>query len=194
MKINFYKDKKIKTVDLLCKHDLVFRGAVCDPSHGLPVGNGRLGGLIWIENEGIKVQINHTDLVDDFGKDKKYCVAGNEGNTICRNGALFSINFNCPIFESIYIKNYCSRLSLKDATASIESQTPFGNVNVNAFCSEKHDVLSISVKTEFSESLPIRCNLKRWGSRSFMYWYAGFVDNPYGTDEFYMIARGKISF
>lgn len=178
MIINFNKPSEIKTTSLLPKHDLVFRSPVCDPTYGIPLGNGSLGSLIYFKENGLNIQINHTDLIDDIAKDSEYCFAGDEGNTICRNGALLSIDFSCPVFETIYQKDFCARLSLKDATAKIKSDTPFSAINLDAFCSEKHNVLVINLKGKFQDQTPVTCSLSRYGSRTFMYWYAFFVDQP----------------
>lgn len=184
----FSLNETIRTTELLPHHDVVFRSPVCDPVYGLPIGNGSLGGLLWLGEDALYIQANHTDLIDDIEKDSEYCCSLPEATTTCKHGVQIKFNFQCPIFESIYQKSFEARLSLSDASAVIRAETGFGAADISAFCSERYDVIVVNVKTRFNESLPLICDMKRWGSRSFLMWALTFRDLPetglYGTSAF----------
>jgi len=52
----------------LSKHDIVYKTPAYEGFEGFPVGNGDLGGMVWNTNNGLEVQINKTDLLDQPNK------------------------------------------------------------------------------------------------------------------------------
>lgn len=171
MNINKKSLPEFKTTDILSKHDVVFRAPVCDPLYGLPIGNGSMGCLLHLSEEKLHININHTDLVDDIGKGYFNEIREDETHTVVRNGAEFSIDFGCPVFSGIYQDNFESRISLKDATSKIKAETPFLKTKVDAFVSETEKCAIVSLELTSEEEMLLRADLKRWGSRSFMYWH-----------------------
>ena len=171
------KISDVKTTDILPRHDLVFKAPVCDPTYGIPLGDGSNGYLLWFEENKLNININSTDLIDDIGAGDFYTKREDETHAVCRNGAKLSVDFGCPIFDSIYQSGFEARLSLKNATATIENQTPFSSNKITAFASEKSKVAIVSVNTEGTDEMSLRSALERWGSRTFMYWYIRFSPN-----------------
>lgn len=166
-----------RTKELLAHHDVVFRAPVCDFSYGLPLGDGSSGYLLWLSEDTLHVQINNTDLIDDIAEGKELCEGKDETASICRNGALLDIHMGGPVFETIYQKRFESRLSLADATASIDAETPWAHAKIQAFASEKTKTAILHVEAEYQEAMSLRAELSRWGSRSFMYWYGAYRDD-----------------
>lgn len=166
------------TEKILPHHDVVFRAPVCDPTYGLPIGDGDTCCLLWMTEKALHVQINNTGLIDNMLEGSEYCGATDEKNAIRRKGAQFRINFPCPIFETIYQKRFEARLSLGDAVASIEAETPFAKTGIRAFASREDKVTVLQVDASFGDPMHLQNELSRWGSRTFMYWYSDFVDDP----------------
>ena len=50
--------------EYLARHDIVYRRPALKPYEGLPVGDGKMGGLLYHEPNGIAIQVNHTDAID----------------------------------------------------------------------------------------------------------------------------------
>src|SRR4051794_22801037 len=46
----------------LSKHDVVYNRPNTNPLHGLTVGNGRTGAMVWHENNGLTMQVSGADL------------------------------------------------------------------------------------------------------------------------------------
>ena len=190
MKKKFTSDGNIPSVtDILPHHDLVFRAPVCDPTYGLPIGNGDSGALLWLGEDTLHIQLNHTDLIDDIDdRTDGYCTCADEKNTVGVNGAQVNINFGYPLFDSIYQKKYEARLSLADATASVCTETPFGKTEIRAFSSRAYHCTVLSVSVESADEQFLTVDLKRFGSRTFQYWYSQYRDTPeaglVGTDAF----------
>ena len=180
--------RNINIKECLAHHDVVFRAPVCDFSYGLPIGNGSSGCLLWLSEDTLHVQINHTDLIDDVAEGETYCQGTCETAAVCRNGAKLDIHFQAPVFETIYQNRFEARLSLAEAAAHIEGETPFAKTKIRAFSSEKQNVTVLSIDTNYQEGTSMRAELSRWGSRTFMYWYGQFRDNTSigldGTESF----------
>ncbi|HEY0705329.1 MAG TPA: hypothetical protein VGG33_00940, partial [Polyangia bacterium] len=45
----------------LSKHDIVFNSPVTDPKGALPIGTGRVGGMVWDVATGIAMQLSNVD-------------------------------------------------------------------------------------------------------------------------------------
>jgi len=170
LELNQKTNRNLKTKELLAHHDIVFRAPKCEWSYGLPIGDGETGCLLWMTDDMLHVQINHPGLIDDIAEGKEYTPTVDEENAVCRNGAQLNIKFPCPVFETIYQEAFEERLSLRDATASIYAKTPFSEANVRAFASHADKVTVVELEAEFDEASRVHAELKRWGSRTFMYW------------------------
>lgn len=191
MKMKYNSEEKKwnhPVAEMLPRHDVVFRSPVCDPTYGMPLGNGDLGTLLWISEEELHLQINKTDLWDDTKREDDVCSWELENLTVCRSGVHLRIKFGCPIFENIYQKAFEGRLSLSDATAEIKAHTPFAESDIRAFVSEKYNTAVLEVDAEYKEAAAVRAVCERWGSRSFARWYSdangGPEDGLGGTEVF----------
>ncbi len=174
MKINQDNFSKLKTTQFLAHHDVVFRAPVCDPIYGLPLGNGSMGLLLHLSEEQLHIQVNHTDLLDDIAEMEYYDHKEDETHLVVRNGAEFVLDFGCPLFDTIYQNAFESRLSLTDATAQISADTPFCKTEIFAFVSEMAQSAVVSLDLDAKEAFSLRSALKRWGSRTFQFWYGRY--------------------
>ncbi len=177
MILRFDKEKRCwpSCENILGKHDVVFRAPVCDPTYGLPIGDGDTGCLLWLTSEKLHIQVNKTDLWDDSTADEGiYCPMEDENLNTCRYGAEIEVDFGCPLFEEIYSQNFEGRLSLSDASANIKTETPFCSADIRAFASHDARVTVLEAAANYREEMPISVTLKRWGSRTFSFWYNRF--------------------
>lgn len=163
--------------DVLSHHDIVFRAPVQDPLYGMPIGSGNVGCLLWLTEDGLQMQINRTDLWDcaDWSNDT-FCSMEDENLTTCRNGVQMKWDFHCPVFSTIYQKRFCSRLSLYDATAYFDAETPFCHAECTAF-STNSALTVVHIKAHYDKENTAALTLERWGSRTFFFWYDHFTPN-----------------
>ena len=87
MRLKYNNDKRKwsnSVTEVLPKHDVVFRTPVCDPTYGLPLGNGDVGTLVWISDEELHLQINKTDLWDNTKSKDDVCSWELDNLTVCR--------------------------------------------------------------------------------------------------------------
>ena len=152
------------------RHDIVYKTPGYEGYEGLPVGNGDLGGMIWNHKNGFEIQINKNDLYDK---------TNSEAGATLRGGARLSIDLGMPAFEWIYLDDFESRLSMRNANVSITSRTPFMETVVNSWVASDKNVWFFKLHTEcqnvHKEGNSIRVGLERWGSRAFPGWYGGYT-------------------
>ena len=92
----------------LQRHDIVYRRPSLKPFEGLPLGDGRLGGLLSHTANGLAMQVNHTDVID-FGPDgnmQAWAWEAEERNTAPVACGTVAIQSALPCFDWVYIATY----------------------------------------------------------------------------------------
>lgn len=123
--------------EIMSRSDLVYDKPVATPDAGQPIGNGRMGTMVWTSPDAIHLQVNRADVFavnrdhqgDQFGA-TDYC--GGIANVVIHIGGQ-------PFapFESTFRQ----RLSLENAECMIES----AGVQVRTFVSARSDVLVMEI-------------------------------------------------
>ena len=153
----------------LSKHDIVYKTPSYEGFEGFPVGNGDLGGMVWNSKNGVEVQINKNDLFDQPGK---------ESLATLRGGARLSIDLGLPAFDWIYLDDFDSRLSLKNADVTMISKTPFAESSIRTWVSADKNVWCFQIHEKelnpLNQGTKMCVSLERWGSRAFPGWYGHF--------------------
>lgn len=162
--------------DRVKQHDLVFGMPPDDPTQGLAVGTGAIGGLIWTEDSRLIMAINRDDTFDDR-EDEEFDFYAEHNSTLRHCGRLI-LDFSVPVFNSWYQEYFQARLNLDAATAQIKNRTLFGGVDILAYGSYGHDVLVLVCQAESSEPISVSMTLERWGSRMFTRWYSSMENDP----------------
>lgn len=164
------------TTDRLPKHDLYFGTPHNCPQTAIPLGDGDMGTLLWLEKDGLHLHFNKTDLWKDATEgttydDTCYCSGHEECHTSQKHGGEMTVRFDSPLFDYMYQKEFEMRLSLSDATATVHASTPMGTFDAAAFASaEAHTtVLRCRMTSDEGEAPMIR--FSRWGSRTLWRWY-----------------------
>ena len=165
------------TTGRLPRHDLCFGTPLNTPAAGLPIGDGDTGSLLWPEKDGLHLHINKCDLWQDAPPgvtwdDECYCSGHEEELTCVRHAGEIVLRFGAPVFEYLYQKKFAARLSLADAAASVDAETPFGSVSVRAFAEHESGVTVLTVRASSEDASSPAVTLARWGSRTLWRWYA----------------------
>lgn len=164
----------------VARHDVVYLSPPMDPMQGLPLGNGDLGALCWLEDSRIIIQLNKCDLWDDapFGS---FAIGGHdveEGCTSLKHAGRLIIDMGQPVFDTFYLEDFEGRINLADASISLRAKGPLGSVAVTAFIPREPGVLWLNIETELKENLPVNVRLTHWGSRVYSRWYSHVNRDP----------------
>ena len=158
----------------LPRHDLFFGTPENRPTAGIPIGDGDTGSLLWLEKDGVHIHVNKCDLWQDAPpgvtyNDECYCSGHEEELTCLKHAGEITLKLDSPAFEYLYQTKFTARLSLAEAAALLQSETPFGAVHARAFAHGGVTVLSCDISSAEGEAPEVR--LSRWGSRSLWRWY-----------------------
>lgn len=158
----------------LSQYDLVYQSPPKDPLQGIPLGNGEVGVLIWCEDSRIIAAVNKSDLWDDaaFGHFRNWHKEEEDLSTTLRHACRIIIDFKLPIFSTLFLSDFSARLSLADASMSLEAESPFGKIKFRSFVDKKTGLLFYDLKTDFKENIPVTIAMERFGSRTFSHWYS----------------------
>jgi hypothetical protein len=156
----------------ISQYDLVFRSPPVDPMQGIPLGNGDVAALAWCEDSRVILAVNKCDLWDDAISDKpETWYERYDQYTTQRHACRIIIDFNYPVFNTLYLSDFSARLKLADATLTLEGKSPFGEVGLRAFIDHRTGTLICNLESSFSEDVPVQVSLERYGSRTFSMWY-----------------------
>lgn len=167
------------TSDYIKKHDIIYGSPLCDPLAGLPIGDGDIGSLLWLEEDGLHININKTDLWDKSSFDDDCCCSGIQEDLTClRHGGEVTVKFNSPCFDLTYQKEFEGRLRLSSATAEINSATAFSDIKIKAFASNESKVTAVKFNVITAEDESPEISFIRYGSKNSWRWYSQISDRP----------------
>lgn len=159
----------------VARHDIVYQSPMKVPVEGMPLGNGKMGGLVWTQDRGIEFQIHKDDIWSN-------AEAGHSGR-VPRHAARVRLDFGAPVFSWIHaLNNFQGRLSLERGEASFASQSNFGDVQVRTWLAQDRNVWVIECEGS-EDAAPVTAHLERIGSRAFAFWYSGGFDRQPGTAQ-----------
>jgi len=154
------------------QYDLVYLSPPIDPMQGIPLGNGDVGALVWCEDSKIIVVVNKCDLWDD-AKSEKFETWNEKYDyyTTQRHACRIVIDFKFPVFNTLYLSEFKARLSLADASLTLDGTSPFGKVSLKAFIDHQSGNVFCELGSDLNEDIPLKVSVERFGSRTFSMWF-----------------------
>jgi len=122
---------------LISAADLVYNKPVERSEEGIPVGNGRMGSLVWTTPRQLRFQINRADV---YANDSSTTSFFERHNDYCGGCAYFDIDFGgaAPPFPE---SGFPQRLSLYTGQTTVEGK----NITARIFGWPERDVIAIEV-------------------------------------------------
>ena len=117
---------------LVSRADIVYNRPAARSYEGLPIGNGRMGTLVWTRSTNLELQINRVDF---FAQDS----TGESGLDDCGACAIIRIDFGGTVFGPR--EGYREHLRVHEGTLSIDAES----LTIEIFCDSDSDILIISV-------------------------------------------------
>ena len=131
---------------LVSRADLQYHGQVKRSEAGLPVGNGRMGSLVWTSGDSLHFQINRPDVFA-VNKDSAYTV------DYCGGVAKVDVNFGSQVFPA---DNVDQHLSIYDGVVSVGS----GPARAEVLAWHERDAMAVRVSDSRSQSSATHVDLK----------------------------------
>jgi len=134
---------------LVSHADLQYDTPVVKSEEGLPIGNGRMGSLVWTIPSAIQFQINRVDVFgNNSGTNNFY-----ERNTdYCGGTGAVRIDFGEQMFNA---SDFKENLSCYDATVAVTSK----QVNAQVIAWNQKDVMAVHVTDNRNNHLPVNIDL-----------------------------------
>jgi hypothetical protein len=139
---------------LVSSADLVYQSPAPDSLAGLPIGNGRMGTLVWTRPSEVCLQINRVDVM---------ATGKHHAGTFCdavdqRWGACAQVVIDLGGQPLAAGPAFCQRLSLYQAEVTIAGE----GVHVRCRVSATTDVLALEIDDRRPEPQPLRLTLSMW--------------------------------
>jgi len=138
---------------LVSQADLVYETPVKSPVEGQPIGNGRMGTLVWTSPQAVHFQINRNDV---FAVNRNHAGAQFGPTDYCGGCANVVIDVGGKPFAAD--KAFRQQLSLHDA----ESHVIGAAVKVRCFVASHTDVLVLEIDDRRVEPQPVRLTVSMW--------------------------------
>ena len=132
--------------------DLIYQRPVKNPVEGQPIGNGRMGTLVWTSANAIHFQINRNDV---FAVNKDHVGPQFGPADYCGGCASITVDLGSEEFSG---EAFEQRLSLYDAEVIITGT----EVRARCFISAVSDVLVLEVDDQRQKPQPVRLTVSMW--------------------------------
>ena len=138
---------------LVSNADLIYKSPAEVPVEGQPIGNGRMGTLVWTTPGTVQMQINRTDV---FAVNKYHAGPRKGPTDYCGGCAKVTIDVGGRPFQAG--ETFSQYLSLYEAECTITGDGLF----VRCFVSSTFDVLAMEVNDQRAEPQPLRVTVSMW--------------------------------
>ncbi len=138
---------------LLSRADLLYETPAARSEEGIPVGNGRMGTLVWTSSTSLRMQVNRVDVYS-ANKDTDSFVERNTES--CCGIAFVDLELGAsprPVFPS---SGFAQRLSLYDGRLDIRAD----GLELRVRAWPERDVIAIELDDERAEPEPIQVKLR----------------------------------
>ncbi|MFH1006421.1 MAG: DUF5703 domain-containing protein [Candidatus Latescibacterota bacterium] len=138
---------------LVSRADLIYGSPVENSLEGQPIGNGRMGTMVWTTPEAIHFQINRSDV---FAVNKDHAGPQWDPADTCGGCAQVTVDLGGQPFQSQ--ESFQQRLSLYEAEDTVAGE----EVSVRCFVSAVSDLLVIEVDDRRAVPSPMRVTVSMW--------------------------------
>ncbi len=138
---------------LVSRADLVFDKLASRPEEGMPLGNGRMGSLVWTVPSAVKLQINRVDLHAMDSNTVSFPRADSDYGGGCGFVDIHVVDAGEDVFAPPRFRQH---LSLYDAIMSIHG----GGVSARALAWPNGDVMAIEIDDQRPQPAAVRIDLR----------------------------------
>lgn len=137
--------------ELVSRASLTYDKPVSRSEEGMPVGNGRMGSLVWTTPSALRFQLNRVDVfANNSASDNFY-----ERNTDYCNGVGF-VDIDFLSEDAFTNEDFKQHLSCYDGLVKVESK----NISARSLAWNEHDVMAVAIEDRRSLTGSIHINLR----------------------------------
>lgn len=135
---------------LVSRADLVYDKPASRSEAGQPVGNGRMGSLVWTTPSQIRMQINRVDI---FGNNSNSDNFYERNTDYCGGAGFVDLDFQQPVFRPA---NFKQTLSCYDAVSTVYGQS----VKAKVVAWNEQDVMAVRINDQRENNTLLTVNLR----------------------------------
>ena len=144
---------KVDDRSLISHADLHYDQPVSRSEEGMPLGNGRMGSLVWTSPTALKLQINRVDVFANNSASNNFFERHTD---YCGGVGFVDIDF-VDFGEDVFTpENFSQHLSCYDGLVT----TKGNGIETSIFAWYEKDVMALQIKDERTEPLPVNINLR----------------------------------
>ena len=154
--VNGQEKSSLLTVNyknLIARADLTFVTPAHRSEEGMPIGNGRMGSLVWTTPSAIKFQINRVDVFANGASTVSFPRADSDYGSSCGYVDINLVDTGEDVFEG---KNFRQHLSVYDGLMSVQGN----GVTAKAFAWHGGDVLAVEIDDRRASPSAINVDLR----------------------------------
>lgn len=136
MENNEATPNRVNYRDLVSRADLVYNEPVTRSEAGMPIGNGRMGSLVWTSPSAIRFQINRNDV---FGNNSASNNFYQRNTDYCGGTGFLDIDFGEALFTG---GDFRQALSCYDGLVTVAAK----DVKASVLAWDKEDVMAIEIQ------------------------------------------------
>src|SRR5215813_8438973 len=138
---------------LLARADLIYDRAPVRSEEGIPVGNGRMGSLVWTVPDALKFQINRVDV---YGNDSNTNSFFERHSDYCGGCGFVDIEFG-DLGEDVFpAAGFSQRLSVYDGLLVLNGK----DVTIRVLAWPWQDVMAVEIADRRQVPEPVSVNLR----------------------------------
>jgi len=138
---------------LVSRADLIYEKPVVRSEAGMPLGNGRMGSLIWTSPSSLKMQINRVDVFAVNNSTNSFPQRHTDYASGCGYVDIHMVNFGEDVFTE---KNFRQHLKLYDGLMTLYGN----NISAQMFAWHEQDVIAIEIEDQRESAIPINIDLR----------------------------------
>ncbi|WP_008585487.1 glycosyl hydrolase family 95 catalytic domain-containing protein [Niabella soli] len=135
---------------LVSRADLIYNKPASRSEAGQPIGNGRMGSLVWTTPSQIRMQINRVDI---FGNNSATDNFYQRNTDYCGGAGFVDLDFEQPVFNGASFKQ---ELSCYDAVSAVQGQL----VTAKIIAWNEQDVMAVQVNDQRKTNAALAVKLR----------------------------------
>src|SRR4051794_3721720 len=141
----------------ISRADLIYTRPVARSEEGMPLGNGRMGTLVWTTPSQIRFQINRVDVYANNSYSNSFFERNND---YCGGCAYVGIEFSEPVFAGSDLRQH---LSVYDGAMTITG----GGAKAELIAWPEQDVIAIQISARRNTLVRAKLRMLRHASQYF---------------------------
>ncbi|MBL7113739.1 MAG: glycoside hydrolase [Bacteroidales bacterium] len=149
-------DSQVGIIDyrkLVSNADLVYNEPVSRSEEGMPVGNGRMGSLVWTTPTSLKMQINRVDVFAINKSTNSFPARHTDYASGCGYVDIHMVDYGEEIFTG---DDFRQHLGLYDGVATAEGK----GIKTRTLAWHERDVMAIEIEDQRQQPAPVNVDLR----------------------------------